>query len=78
MSLMHLFQKCKKNGEGAKALIPASRTMIALEEDLSPRGETSSAFIVRKWVTLKKSVDCEKENRRKKRVMLRKMTKRTL
>ena len=52
--------------------------MITLEEDLSPRGETSSAFIVRKLVTLKGSVDYRKENMRKKIVMLKKMTKRTL
>ena len=35
-------------------------------------------FIVRKWVTVKESVDCGKENMRKKIVMLRKMTNRTL
>ena len=47
--------------------IPTSRTMITLEEDLSPRGETSSVFIVKKWVMLKGSVDCEEENKRKKK-----------
>ena len=52
--------------------------MITLEEDLSHRGETSSVFIVKKWVTLKGSVDYEEENKRKKKVMLKKMTKRTL
>ena len=66
LSQMHLFQKSKKYEGGAKAKIPASRIMITPGEDLSPRGETSSAFIVRKWATLKKSVDCGKENRRKK------------
>ena len=52
--------------------------MITPKEDLNPREETLSAFIVRKWVTLKGNVDCGKENRLKEMVMLRKMTKRTL
>ena len=30
--------------------IPINRIMITLEEDLSLSGETSTAFIVRKWV----------------------------
>ena len=78
LSQMHLFQISKKGEGGAKIEIPASRIIITLEEDLSPRGKTSSAFIVKKWVTLKGRVDFRKENRRKKIVMLRKMTKRTL
>ena len=44
--------------------------MITPEEDLSPRGETSSAFVVKQWVLLKGSADCGKENERKKRVIV--------
>ena len=40
--------------------------MITPEKDLSPRGKVWSAFIIRKWVTSKRSVDYGKENRRKK------------
>lgn len=47
LSKMHLFQKSKKVGGQRKAEILSSRTMITLEEYLSPKGETSSAFIVK-------------------------------
>ena len=47
---MHLFQKSKKGKKKAKVEIPIIRIMITLEKDLSLKGETSSAFVVRKWV----------------------------
>lgn len=73
-----MFKKIKKSRENAKVVIPAHRIIITLEEDLSPIGELSSAFTIRKWVIQKESVDCGKENKRKKRLMVRKMTERTV
>lgn len=47
---MHLFSQSKKGEGEAKVEILVPKTMITPEEDLNPRGETRSAFIVRKCV----------------------------
>lgn len=47
---MQLFQKGKKSGGEVKTEIPVNIIMITQEEHLSPRRETLSAFIVRKYV----------------------------
>ena len=66
LNQIHLFWKSKKGRGWAKGKFLPNRIMITPEEDLSSRRKVWSAFIVRKWVTSKGSVDCGKENRRKK------------
>ena len=50
LSRMHLFWKRDKGKSKAKVETSINGTMITPVEDLSPKGETSSAFIVRKLV----------------------------
>ena len=74
---MHLFLKSKKGGREAKAEILNSRIMITPEEDLNPE-EKHQVLSLLKNGSHKRSVDYGKENRRRKRSILKKMTNKTL